>query len=197
MTRPVHPVPGPGLAGGAHRVLVYGVTGSGKSALAESLSAATGIKAHLVDDEFGWLPGWTPRSPEEIRTMVEPVVAEESWIFDSAYGSFRDLVLARAQLIIGLDYSRPRSLVRLLRRTFRRIVHKELVCNGNQETWLRTLSKDSIVPWHFRSFKRKQAVMHELAAAAARDPSAPRVLLFKNPAQTARWLRSFAPGPAV
>jgi adenylate kinase family enzyme len=38
------------------RILVYGVTGSGKTRLAESISAATGIPWYSIDD-LTWEPG--------------------------------------------------------------------------------------------------------------------------------------------
>lgn len=176
----------------ASRVLIYGVTGSGKSTLATELAGLTSFEAHFVDEEFGWLPDWTLRSPEEIRKLVTPVVANESWIFDSAYATFRDLVAPRAQLIIGLDYSRVRTLAQLLRRTVKRIISKESVCNGNIEMWRSLLSKDSIVAWHFKSFSRKRSTMRQLAETAAINPSAPRVILFRNPHRCSDWLRSLA-----
>lgn len=40
----------------AKRVLVYGVTGSGKSTAAVVIGARLGLPVHLADDEFGWLP---------------------------------------------------------------------------------------------------------------------------------------------
>lgn len=178
------------LPGGATRVLVYGVTGSGKSTLAAALASASGSALHLADEEFGWLPGWTPRPPEQMRAMAAEAAAEDAWVFDSAYSAFRDLVLARTQLIIGLDYSRLRTLARLLPRTVQRITRKELICNGNRETWRGTLSKDSILLWHFRSFAKKRRAMRSFAVAAANDSAAPQVILFKNPRQTAAWLRS-------
>ena len=39
------------------RILVYGVTGSGKSTAAARLGAVTGLPVHLAD-ELTWLPGW-------------------------------------------------------------------------------------------------------------------------------------------
>lgn len=180
----------PSLPGSARRILIYGVTGSGKSTLAEKLSALTEIPAHLVDEELGWLADWTPRPVAEISAMVSEAVAADSWIFDSAYATFRDLVLPRTELILGLDYSRLRTLYQLVRRTRRRITSEEPICNGNIETWRSTLSKDSILSWHFKSFSRKRSVLRRLAATAAVDPASPRVILFKNPGQCAAWLRS-------
>ncbi|AJT42852.1 hypothetical protein [Psychromicrobium lacuslunae] len=176
----------------SQRILLYGVTGSGKSTLARRLAHITGIPAHLVDEEIGWLPNWQERPIAEQREIAARLAAEERWIFDSAYGKFRDLVVPRAELIIGLDYSRLRTLSQLIRRTWRRIRNRELVCNGNVETLAKVFSRDSILGWHVKSFSRKRRTMRDLAARAARDSTAPRVLLFQTPAQTTEWLDSLS-----
>lgn len=180
------------LPNDAQRVLLYGVTGSGKSTLALRLGELTGIQTHLVDEEIGWLPNWQERPVDEQRQIASRLAAEDRWIFDSAYGKFRDLVVPRAELIIGLDYSRLRTLTQLIRRTLRRVRTRELVCNGNVETLGKVLTKESILGWHFKSFSRKRQTMRDLAARAAMDSAAPRVLLFRHPAQTAAWLDSLS-----
>ena len=63
------------------------------------------------------------------------------------------------------------SLQRLVRRTFARLIDGRLVCNGNRETLRQILSSDSIIVWHFKSFRRKrQRIRHWMT-----DPSAPPV----------------------
>ncbi|WP_394940925.1 adenylate kinase [Psychromicrobium sp. YIM B11713] len=182
--------PAASLPGGAQRVLIYGVTGSGKSTLALQLGTLTGIAPHLVDEEIGWLPNWQERPPEEQRRLAAALAAEESWILDSVYGKFRDVVVPRTELIIGLDYSRARTLIQLVRRTARRVIEREPICNGNVETLRQTFSKDSILVWHFRSFSQKRRTMRDFAAQAAADPSAPRAILFSHPGEKDRWLAS-------
>lgn len=168
----------------ARRVLVYGVTGSGKSTAALALGDALGLPVHLADDEFGWLPGWVQRPADEMRALAAEAAAGPEWVFDTAYGAFRDLVEPRAQVIIGLDYPRWLSLVRLLRRTIHRVVTQEPVCNGNTENLRAIFSKESIIAWHFRSFARKRAVMRGWAAR----PEGPPVLLLAHPRELDRLL---------
>jgi adenylate kinase family enzyme len=165
------------------RILVYGVTGSGKSTLAAELGRITGLPVHLVDDEIGWMPGWVEVGADEQRRRAAALAEHSEWILDSAYGRWRDLVLPRAELIVGLDYPRWLSLSRLLRRTVRRARDKQVVCNGNVETWRQAFSKESILVWHFRSFGRKRACMRAWAA----DPPADVVLL-RSPREADRWL---------
>jgi hypothetical protein len=97
------------------RVLLYGVTGSGKSTAARAVGARTGHPVTLVD-ELTWLPGWVPVDGSVQRELIGDVVAGERWLLDSAYGAWLDLVLPRAELVVGLDYPRWLSLGRLARR---------------------------------------------------------------------------------
>lgn len=170
------------------RILIYGVTGTGKSTAAARLSRITGIPWHSVDDEIGWLPAseapWTNRTDEDMKAIAEDIVARDEWILDSAYRQFREPVLGRVELVVGLDYSRLVSIGRLLRRTFLRVIDQRPACNGNVESLRQTFSSDSILLWHFRSFPGKRARIR----AWADDPSAPPVLVFRKAAELDRWL---------
>ena len=182
----------------SQRILIYGVTGSGKTTLARRLGEALGYEWISADDAFGWLPGWTPRDPAEQRELVAQAVAKEQWVLDTAYGQWIDLVLPRAELIVALDYARIRSLSQLVRRTLRRVIDKKPICNGNTETWSQLFSSDSIIVWHFRSFSRKRA---RIRGWAAESPG-PLVVRLRTPRQTARFLAGLdlqgtgTPGPS-
>lgn len=138
------------------RIMVYGVTGSGKTTLAARLSNLSGVKWTSVDD-LTWEPGWVEVPPDVQRAKFEAICGGEEWMLDTAYGKWIDVPLARVQLIVALDYPRLLSLSRLLRRTLARVFDKHKICNGNIETWRQMLSHDSILVWHFRSFKSKKA----------------------------------------
>lgn len=167
----------------ADRVLIYGVTGSGKTTLARQVADRTGLPWHSVDD-LTWEPGWVPVAPEEQRRRIAAICAGKLWILDTAYGAWLDVVLPRTDLIVGLDYPRWRSLGRLARRTFMRAVDREPICNGNTESFRQAFSRESILLWHFKSFARKRERMRAWAA----DPTGPEVVLLKSPAATRRWL---------
>jgi adenylate kinase family enzyme len=170
------------------RVLVYGVTGSGKSTAAVAIGARTGLPVTLVD-ELTWLPGWVPVDAAVQREMIGEIVAGERWVLDTAYGAHLDLVLPRAELVVGLDYPRWLSLGRLVRRTVSRVVTQEPMCNGNVETWRKVFARDSIIVWHFQSFARKRARMRAWAAS----PGNPEVLLFRRPRELEAWLEELGP----
>jgi adenylate kinase family enzyme len=141
----------------ARKILVYGVTGSGKTTFARRLSEKTGIPWTSVDD-LAWLPGWVSTGDE--------------------------YQIGRAELVIGLDYPRWFSLLRLVRRTLARVIDKQPVCNGNFENWRLMLSRESILLWHFKSFSRKRARMRKWS----QDPDR-AVILFRNHREAESWLK--------
>ncbi len=167
------------------RILVYGVTGSGKTTLAARIGGRLRIPWHSVDDLM-WEPGWVQVPAEEQRARITALCDQAEWVLDSAYGTWLDVPLARAELVVGLDFPRWVSLTRLLWRTTQRLVRRTEVCNGNRETVKDVLSADSILVWHFKSFARKRDRMRRWHA----DPSGPPILLFRSPGAVSRWLKA-------
>lgn len=123
------------------------------------------------------------------RARIAEICAQDRWILDTAYGQWLDIPLARAQLIVALDFPRWVSLARLLRRTAARIVDRRPICNGNRESLRTALSRDSIIVWHFRSFRRKRARIRSWAAGQG----GPAVLRFTSPRRLGEWLDQGAP----
>lgn len=162
----------------ARRILCFGVTGSGKSTLAERLGERLGLPVTLVD-ELCWEPGWVQAADAVQDARIEPVLRSEAYVIDSVYRRHNGLALGHVDAIVALDYPRAVSLARLVRRTWRRIRTRALVCNGNVETLRRALGGDSIIAWHARSFASKRERMRSWHA----DASAPPVLLLRRPAE--------------
>lgn len=175
---------------GRRRVLVYGVTGSGKTTAAARISEVTGIPWTSVD-ELTWEANWVAVPEDVQRRRIEAVCAQDSWLLDTAYGQWIDVPLARVQLIVALDYPRWFSLQRLLRRTCARAVDKQPICNGNIETWRQMFGRDSIIGWHFRSFARKR---ERIAGWVARDDG-PDVLRFTTASELEAWIGKIATLP--
>jgi adenylate kinase family enzyme len=164
------------------RILVYGVTGSGKTTLARQISEVTGIPWQEVE-QITWEPGWKPVPPEIQRERIVRFVQQDEWILDTAYGIWVDVPLQRAELIVALDFPRWVSLSRLVKRTIQRAIDKKTVCNGNVESWRQVFSKDSIIAWHFRSFHSKR---NRIDKWQAETPE--RVVRLKSPRQVQDWL---------
>lgn len=163
----------------ADRVLLYGVTGAGKSTAAVRLGALLSLPVHLVDEEVGWLPGWKERAPSEQRELAAALVRDDRWILDSAYSQWADLVLPRVQVVVALDYPGWLSFLRLLRRTGGRWWTQEEICNGNTERAADIVSSRSILWWHVRSYRRKRDRMR----VWEREPAGIPVLRVTHPRQ--------------
>jgi adenylate kinase family enzyme len=176
----------------ASRVLIYGVTGAGKTTLACSLADRTGLPWHSVDD-LTWLPGWVVVPDDEQRRQITEICAGDRWILDTAYSKWLDVPLRRVEVIVALDYPRLVSLWQLVRRTVHRIITRELACNGNVESLRMAFSKESIVLWHFQSFARKRGRIRTWAA----DPKGPQVIRLRSPRDTRRWLAALPEGAGL
>jgi adenylate kinase family enzyme len=165
------------------RILVYGVTGSGKSMAAQRIAANTHLPLTLAD-ELTWEPGWVPVAKDEQRRRIAAVAARDRWVLDTAYGAWLDVVLPRVEFVVGLDYPRWFSLQRVFRRSVMRAIDKKPICNGNTESFRRIVGRDSLIGWHFQSFGRKRRRMRAWAAAA----EGPAVLLFTRSRDLEMWI---------
>ena len=80
-------------------------------------------------------PNWTETPDDELRRMLEPILAGDGWVIDGGYRSkIGDLVLEHADIVVWLDLPIHVWLPRLVRRTARRIRRHEELWNGNRES---------------------------------------------------------------
>jgi hypothetical protein len=78
------------------RVLIDGMTGSGKSTFALALAARTGLPVIHLDVHY-WKPGWVRPTDEEWRERQRALVAGTAWIIDGNYNETLPLRLERAE----------------------------------------------------------------------------------------------------
>lgn len=93
-------------------------------------------------------------SASELQERVLAALDDErGWIVDGNYDSkLGTLVLDRAELIVWLDLPLRTKLMRLVRRTARRIALDEELWNGNRETLRGALwGTDALFPWAVRT----------------------------------------------
>jgi adenylate kinase family enzyme len=133
------------------RVLVVGVTCSGKTKLATEIARRLGVP-HVELDALYWGPSWTERSKEEFRESVQSALAQERWVACGNYhGKLHDLTWRTADLIVWLDLPRFVTLARLIRRTLRRVFLRERLWSDNRETLRNTfLSRESLLVWWWK-----------------------------------------------
>ena len=140
-------------------------SGNGKTTVGRQL--AERLEVPFVElDALVHGPNWTETPNEELRAILEPVVASEGWVIDGAYrNKIGDLVLARADTVVWLDLPVRVWLPRLVRRTVRRIRGRETLWNDNEES-VRTAfwGRDSLVGYALRMhFDRRRRYPQELA----------------------------------
>jgi adenylate kinase family enzyme len=137
------------------RISVIGTSGSGKTTLASQISQCISIP-HVELDALHHEPNWTEAPTDIFRKRVEQALSSESWVVDGNYSKVRDIVWSRADTVIWLDYTLPVIMMRLLRRTWRRVVVQEELWSGNRETWRTTFSRDSILLWALQTYRRRR-----------------------------------------
>lgn len=147
-----HPAPGDS----PWRISVVGTSGSGKTTLARQLAQRLGIP-HVEIDALFWGPHWTPASTDAFRDRISEAVASEAWVIDGNYLRARDLVWARATLIVWLDYPRWVVMRQIIRRTVARVLCQTELWSGNREHWRDAFfSQKSMIYYAWRTHPERQ-----------------------------------------
>ncbi|MBI5161972.1 MAG: AAA family ATPase [Micrococcales bacterium] len=172
------------------RVLVAGVTGSGKSTFAAELGGVLDLPYTEIDGLYHG-PHWTPRP--QFSDEVQALVADDAWVTEWQYRAARETLLDRAELLVWLDFPFPLTLRRLLQRTVRRRIRREVLWHGNVEPPLRsffTAPDDNIVRWAISTRHKYRALIPDVAE---RRPDLAIVRL-GSPAETRRWIGGIVRG---
>jgi adenylate kinase family enzyme len=151
------------------RVSVVGVSGAGKSTLGREVAARLGVPFAELDALFHQ-PGWEPLPADEFRHRVSDLASAGGWVIDGNYHAILPLVWARADTVIWLDLPRPLVMRRIVWRTIRRLVARQVLWNGNRERWRNLITWDeqeSVIAWAWRHYP----VYQQRYAAAAADPA--------------------------
>ncbi|MBO0981134.1 AAA family ATPase [Microbacterium sp. SD291] len=179
------------------RVLIAGVTGSGKTTLARRLAELWDIRHVEIDGLFHG-PEWTPRPTflDDVRAFA----AEERWVTEWQYTSkgTDEILTPRAQLALWLDYPWPVVRTRLVRRTIGRSILRTEMYNGNVEKplWRLLATRDpdeNILAWQSktRSFWAERM--------PAKREQFPHLIIVRlhHPRETEQWLRVQAEASGV
>jgi adenylate kinase family enzyme len=170
----------------ARRILIKGACGAGKSTL--GLKLAQRLDLPRVElDALHHGPNWTAASAAELRERVNATLDDaRGWVVDGNYDSkLGDLIVDRAELIVWLDLPLTTKLLRLVRRTARRVLLDEQLWNGNRETLKGALlGGDALFPWAVKThFRHRRNWPEQLATK-------PLVRL-RSPSEVEEWFRAF------
>ena len=169
------------------RISIIGSSGSGKSTLAKSLSALLGLPHTELDDLY-WLPEWRERDTSEFRHLVDHATSTPSSVIDGGYSEVRDLVWGRADTLIWLDQSLPRTAMQLIRRTYVRNARHVPCCNGNAESWGRSLGRESVILHLLKTYHRNRRLFPD---ALRQYGNGKVVIVLRTPRAIRAWLAGF------
>jgi shikimate kinase len=143
-------------------------SGSGKSTTGRALAGRLDVP-FVELDALVHGPNWAETPDDELRRLLEPVLAGEGWVIDGGYrGKIGDLVLERADVVVWIDLPIRVWLPRLIRRTIRRVRRHEELWNGNRERVRDVIGgRDALIPHALRMhFSRRRRYPDELALYA-------------------------------
>lgn len=172
------------------RVVVIGVTSSGKSTLAENLAKRFDLD-FIELDALHWEPNWQEAPLEVFRCRVEQAIRAEKWAVAGNYHIVRDLIWPKAEAVIWLDYPFLTVLWQLTRRTFKRWWTQELLWGTNREpllVHLKLWSQDSLFHWLFKTYWRRKREIPQLLSLPEHQHL--KLIRFENPKETQKWLEA-------
>lgn len=170
----------------SRRICIKGTPGAGKSTLARRLAAH--LQVPWVElDALHHGPNWTAASAAELQVRVRDALeADRGWVVDGNYdrklGSF---VLERTELVVWLDLPLGLKLARVVRRTLGRIVRREVLWNGNRETFRDGFwGRDSLLPWTVRAHFKQRREWPALLATG-------KWVRLRSPTEVEAWVADF------
>ncbi|CAH0140533.1 hypothetical protein SRABI76_00530 [Microbacterium oxydans] len=173
------------------RVLVAGVTGSGKTTLSGRIAELWDLRHVEIDGLFHG-PDWTPR-PEFIDD-VRAFAAEDRWVTEWQYTSkgTDEILTPRAHLAIWLDYPYRVVRTRLLRRTLSRSILRTRMWNDNVEKPIWRMfqgdPEENILAWQTKTLHKWHERMPEITAQFPHLT----VVRLRHPREAERWLQAQA-----
>lgn len=173
------------------RVWVMGTSGSGKTILARRLAEKLGYP-HIELDALYLLSGWQT-NPNFIEDATVHLNAA-CWVADGNYRMLGEVMLARADTLVWIDFPAWRTYGRLLRRTIVRGATREELWNGNRESLFRSFfTRESLIWYVLKTSRQRQARFEGLMS----DPnlSGKSRVRLKSPAEVERFIATATARP--
>ena len=169
------------------RVSVIGCSGAGKTTFGRALAARLGVNFIELDAIFHQ-PNWTELSDDEFQVRVRGAVSADAWVVDGNYAVVRPIVLERATHVAWLDYSRPRVMQQVIRRSVSRAITRRELWNGNRENPREWLNPEHPIRWAWSTHARKRPEYE----ARFREPQYAHldVARFRTPRAARAWLEA-------
>lgn len=118
--------------GASQRIWIVGPPGSGKTTFAHQLKQELTLPHYELDALF-WQANWKKTDKTVFIDNVHEIVKQKKWVVDGQYSSVHHILAEYADTIIWLDVKRRQTFPRLMKRTFKRLITREKLWNGNKE----------------------------------------------------------------
>jgi adenylate kinase family enzyme len=126
-----------------------GCSGSGKTTAGVALASA--LRCPYVElDAMFHQPGWTELADDEFQSRVDGATRGPAWVVDGNYSAVQPIVWQRADTVVWFDLPFATVMARTVRRTFRRVLRRTELWNGNREPFSNLWSinpQKSIIVW--------------------------------------------------
>lgn len=172
------------------RIVVYGPSGSGKTTTARLIGERLGIPHIELDALMHVNPEWKDATPEEFRDNIRAALAAapDGWVSDgNYYSAVGDLLITEADTAVWLRLPWLVVYPRLVKRTLRRVVSREVLWGTNTERWRDLFSKESMLIWGIKAWRPHYRKTRDRLRAR---PEGVRLVVLKSPGEVARFLES-------
>lgn len=166
-------------------VNVLGGSNSGKSTFSKRLADKLGA-TYVELDAINWQPNWQMDSDEVFIGKVDNALADSNngWVVDGSYsGRLGSLVHNKADTIIFLSVPLYVTLPRQFRRTYKRVIKREKLWNGNQESLKNSLL---LTYWIIKSQRTRKKRM--LKQGPELGKAGKQYIVFKSNKKADAWL---------
>ncbi len=175
------------------RIVVWGVTGSGKTTLARNLGSALGLPVVELDG-IRHANGWDSTGWDDFRYILTQRLESynDGWVIEGSYSQIHDTYLPRADTLLWVHLPWRVSFWRLLRRTIARAWDQTPLYNENgpHESWRQSfLSRSSILWWSISMHRDRERTIPERIAAL---PPAIRIRELRSAREVDALVKSLA-----
>ncbi|MCJ7717163.1 MAG: hypothetical protein MUO54_11680 [Anaerolineales bacterium] len=139
------------------RINVIGTSGSGKTTYGKKLAETLSISFLELDAIF-WGPEWGFPTDEVFFPRLSSALEGDNWVLDGNYSRTLPIKWERVQSVIWLDFTFARTLYQAVTRAIPRLFSQEELWpgTGNRESIKMLLSRDSIVLWTIKTYRRRR-----------------------------------------
>jgi adenylate kinase family enzyme len=99
------------------RVFIGGIPGAGKSTLARKVGGKLGLPVCYLDHLYH-ADGWNVRPEAEARKDFDALAETETWVAEGIFKGLSTTLMARADMIVFLDFPGWYAVLQLFRRWF-------------------------------------------------------------------------------